>query len=120
VSDTLVLVLTGLLAVGTLGVTVRTLWRTARHPPTRQRALSQVLAGLAGTALLGVVLPAVLLEAVDPVLVWLPFAVLAVATAAVLGWRWPALERGPGRHPGLAITSGLLLVVLAVAAVAVT
>jgi hypothetical protein len=120
VSDTLVLVLIALLAVCTLGLTVGTLWRTARHTPTRQRALSQVLAGLAGTALLGVVLPAVLLEAVDPVLVWLPFAVLAVATAAVLGWRWPALKRGTGRHPGPAIASGLLLVVLAVAVVAVT
>jgi hypothetical protein len=66
------------------------------------------------------VLPAVLLGAVDAVLVWLPFAVLAVATAAVLGWRWPALERGLGRQLGPAISSGLLLVVLAVAAVAVS
>jgi hypothetical protein len=120
VSDMLVLVFTALLAAGVLGWTTWVIWRMARHTPTRQRALAQVLGGLAGTALLGVVLPAVLMGALDPFPVWLAFGVLAVTAAAVLGWRWLALEPDQGSRWRLVVTSCLLLVVLAAAGVAVT
>ena len=65
-SDTFVLVLTALLALGVLGWTLWGIWQIARHTPTRQRALSHVLGSTAGTSLLGVVLPAVLMGALDP------------------------------------------------------
>ena len=119
-SDILVLALTALLAVGVLGWTVCGTWHIARHTPARHRAVSQVLGSIAGTGLLGVVLPAVLMEALDPFPVWLGYAVLTVGSASVLAWRWPALEPVPGVHPSLVITSALLLVVLVVAGVAVT
>jgi hypothetical protein len=79
-----------------------------------------VLASLAGTTLLGVVLPAVLMGFLDPFPIWLGYAVLTIAAAAVLAWRWPALNSQKGIHPSLVITSCLLLVVLAMAGVAVT
>jgi hypothetical protein len=120
VSDDVVLVLTALLAVGVLGWTVWSSWHIARHTPTRQRALSQVLGSVAGTTLLGVVIPPELKGALDPFPLWLGYAVLTVTVATVLGWRWPALERGKGSHPSLVISSCLLLVVLAMAGVAVT
>jgi hypothetical protein len=66
VSDTFVLVLTALLALGVLGWTMWGIWQIARHTPTRQRALSHVLGSTAGTSLLGVALPAVLMGALDP------------------------------------------------------
>lgn len=119
-SDTSVLVLTALLAVGVLGSTAWSIWHIARHRPTHQRALTHVLGSIAGTALLGVVLPAVLMGALDPFPIWLSYAVLTAAAAAVLGWRWPALEPGKGSHPGLVITSCVTLAVLAMAGVAVT
>ncbi len=119
-SDTLVLVLTALLALGVLGSTMWGIWHIARHRPRRQPALSHVLGSIAGTALLGVVLPAVLMGAVDPFPIWLVYAVLTVAEAAVLGWRWPALVSQNTGRPSLVITSCVLLVVLAVAGVAVT
>ena len=75
---------------------------------------------IAGTALLGVVLPAVLMGALDPFPIWLIYAVLAVGAAAVLAWRWPALASGKGSHPSLVITSCVLLMVLTMAGVAVT
>jgi hypothetical protein len=115
-----VLVLTGLLAVGVLGWTVWSIWHIARHTPTRQRALTHVLGSIAGTTLLGVVLPAALKGALDPFPIWVVYAVLAVGAAIVLGSRWPALESGKGSHPGLVITSGVLLMVLTMAGVAVT
>lgn len=119
-SDTLVMVLTAIIALGTLGWAVWGIWHIARHTPTRQRALTHVLAIIAGTTLLGVVLPAALMGIVDPFLVWLVYATLAVGAAVVLGWRWPSLEPGHGKHPSLVITSCILLVVLAVAGFAVT
>ena len=118
--DTLVLVLNAVLALGVLGWTMWGIWHIARHTPTRQRALAHLLGSIAGTALLGVVLPAVLLGALDPFPIWLVYAVLTVGDAAVLGWRWPALESGNKRQPSLVITSCVLLVVLAVAGIAVT
>ena len=119
-SDTVVLVLTGVLAIGVPAWTVWGIWRNVRHTPTRQSALANVLGSMAGTALLGVVLPAVLLGALDPFPIWLVYATLTVAATTVLGWRWPALRSGKWRHPGLAITSCLLLAVLVTAGVAVT
>ena len=92
----------------------------ARHAPARQRALTHVLGIIAGTTLLGVVLPAALMGALDPFPLWLGYAVLAVGAAAVLGWRWSALAPGRGSHPSLVITSCVLLMVLAMAGVAVT
>jgi CDP-diglyceride synthetase len=120
VSDTAVLVLTALLAVGVLGWTVWTIWHIARRAPTRQRALTHVLGSMAGTALLGVVVPAALKGALDPFPIWLAYAAATAAAAAVLGWRWPALSSGNGRHPSLVITSLVLLLILAMAGVAVT
>jgi hypothetical protein len=120
VSDVLVLVLTALLAVGVPGWTVWSIWHIARHTPTRQRASTHVLGSIAGTALLGVVIPAALKGAFDPFPIWLIYAALTVTAAVVLGWRWPALASGKGSHPSLVITAGLLLAVLAMAAVAVT
>jgi len=120
VGDTLVLVLTAVLAIGVLGWTMWGIWHIARRTPRRQRALSHVLGSVAGTVLLGVVLPAVLMGALDPFLIWLVYAVLTVGNATVLGWRWPALRPGNKRQPSLVITSCVLLVVLAVASVAVT
>ena len=102
------------------GWTVWSIWHIARHTPTRQHALTHVLGIIAGTSLLGVVLPAVLIGALDPFPIWLGYAVLAVGAAAVLAWRWPALESGNGSHPSLVITSCVLLAVLAMAGVAVT
>jgi hypothetical protein len=119
-SDTVVLALTALLALGVLGWTLWSVWHITRHTPTRQRALSQVLASIAGTTLLGVVLPAVLMGALDPFPIWLVYAGLTVASAVLLAWRWPALDWRRGRHPGLLISSVVLLVVVATAAVAVT
>ena len=119
-SDIVVLVLTGLLLIGVLGWTVGIIWRIARHTPTRPRALTYVLASIAGTTLLGVVLPAILMRALDPFPIWLGYAVLTILAAAILAWRWPALESGHGSQPGLVITSCMLLVVLAMAGVAVT
>jgi hypothetical protein len=120
VSDTLVLVLTLLLGVGVPGWTVRSIWYIARHTPTRQRALTHVLGSIAGTTLLGVVIPAVLKGSLDPFPVWLGYAAVTAAAAAVLGWRWPALASGKDNQPSLVVTSCLLLVVLAMAGVAVT
>jgi hypothetical protein len=120
VADTLVLVLTALLALGVFGWTIWAIWRIARHTPTRQRALTHVLGITAGTMLLGVVLPAVLLGALDPFPVWLVDAVPAVVVTVVLAWRWLALPTGRGRQPGLVITSCVFLAVLAMASVAVT
>jgi hypothetical protein len=119
-SDILILALTALLALGVLLLTVWGSWHTARQTPTRQRALTQVLGAMAGTALLGVVLPAVLLGGLNPFPIWAGYAVLAAGATAVLAWRWPALEPGTGNHPGLLVISGALLVVLTVAGVAVT
>lgn len=119
-SDILVLAITALLALGVLGWGAWGIWHLARHTPTRQRALTHVLGIIAGTVLLGVVLPAALMGALDPFPVWLIYAVLAVGAAAVLGWRWPALESGEGSHPGLVITSCILFLVVAAAGVAVT
>lgn len=119
-SDTLVLVLTGLLALGVPGWTIWGIWHTARHTPTRQRALTTVLGSIAGTALLGVVLPAVLIGALDPFPIWLGYAVLTAGAAAVLAWRWWRLEPERGVRPSLVITSCVLLVVMAAAGSAVT
>lgn len=119
-SDTVVLALTALLALGVLGWTAWGVWYVVRRTPTRQRGLTHVLASLAGTTLLGVVLPAVLMGLLDPFPIWLGYAVLTIAAAAVLAWRWPALNSQKGSHPSLVITSCLLLVVLAIAGVAVT
>jgi hypothetical protein len=120
VSDTLVLVLTALLVVGVLGWTAWGIWHIARHAPTRQRALTHVFGIIAGTALLGVVLPAALKGALDPFPLWLIYAVPAVGAATVLGWRWPAMASGKGSHPSLVITSSVLLAVLVLAGTAVT
>jgi predicted tellurium resistance membrane protein TerC len=120
VSDPLVLVLTGLLAVGVLGWAPWCIWHIAQRSPTRQRALTHVLGITAGTTLLGVVVPAVLKGALDPFPIWLVYAVPTVAAATALGWRWHALPPARGSHTGLAITSGVLLVVLVLASVAVT
>jgi hypothetical protein len=120
VSDTLVLVLTALLAVGVLGWTVWSIWHIARHTPTRHRALTHVLGSIAGTTLLGVVIPAAVKRALDPFPIWVVYAGLAAGAAIALGWRWPALKSGTGSHPSLVITSCVLLAVLAMAGVAVT
>ena len=119
-SDVLVLMLTALLAVGVLGWTVWSIWHIARHTPTRQRALTHVLGSIAGTTLLGVAIPAALKGAFDPFTIWLVYTALTVTATAVLGWRWPMLPPGKGSHRRLVITAGLLLAVLAMAAIAVT
>ena len=119
-SNNVVLALTALLALGVLGWAVWSIWHIARRTPTRQHALSHVLGIIAGTSLLGVVLLAVLIGALDPFPIWLGYTVLAVRAATVLAWRWPALEPGTGSHPSPMITSCVLLAVLALAGVAVT
>ncbi|MCU1472115.1 hypothetical protein [Amnibacterium sp.] len=119
-TDIVVMALTGLLALGLLGWTVWSIWHVAHHTPPRHRALTHVLGILAGTVELGVALPAVLMGAVDPFPVWLVFAVLAVAATVALVWRWPALKPGKWGRPGLMIASGVLLIVLATAGIAVT
>jgi hypothetical protein len=120
VSDDLVLALTALLAVGVPGWTFWSIWHIARHAPTRERALTHVVGSVAGTALLGVVIPAALKGAFDPFPIWLVYAAITVTATTVLAWRWPALAPGRGRHPSLVITAGLLLAVMAMAAAAVT
>jgi hypothetical protein len=82
--------------------------------------LTHALGSIAGTTLLGVVLPAVLKGGLDPFPIWVVYAVLTVGATAVLAWRWPALPPGKGSHPSLVITSGVLLAVLAMAGIAVT
>lgn len=119
-SDTVVLVLTSVIALGVLGWAVWGIWHIARHTPTRQHALTHVLGVIAGTVLLGVILPAGLMGIVDPFPIWLIYAVLAVCAAVVLAWRWLSLESGKGRQPGLVTMSGILLAVLAMASFAVT
>lgn len=119
-SDTLVMVLTAAIALGTLGWAVWGIWHIARHTPTRQRALTHVLGVIAGTTLLGLILPAGLMGMLDSFPIWLVWAVLAVGAAVVLGWRWSSLEPGRGKHPSLVITSCVLLVVLVTAGFAVT
>lgn len=120
VSDTVVLALTALLALEVPAWTVRGIWHLARHTTTRQRALSNVLGSIAGTTMLGVVLPSVLLGALNPFPIWLGYTALTVAAAVTLGWRWPALRPGRGIHPSLVITTCLLLGVLATAGIAAT
>ncbi len=119
-SDTLVMAITGLLALGVPVWTLWGIWRNARHTPTRQAALANVLGSFAGTALLGVILPAALMGALDPFPVWLIYAVLTAVAATVLAWRWPILRPGKWSHPGLLITACLLLALLVMAGVAVT
>ncbi|RAX47769.1 hypothetical protein DQ353_18525 [Arthrobacter sp. AQ5-05] len=119
-SDTLVLVVTGLIALGVPLWTAWGMWRSIRHTPTRQGALANVLGSVAGTALLGVVLPAVLLGALDPFPIWLAYAALTVAAATVLAWHWPALRSGKWSQPSLVNATCLLLVVFATAGFAVT
>ena len=119
-SDIVVMVITGLLALGVPVLAVWGIWRNARHTPTRQRALANVLGSIAGTVVLGAVLPAALLGALDPFPIWLVYAGFAVAGAMVLAWRWPALRSGKWNSPSLVISSFLLLVVLVMAGIAVT
>ncbi|MBB1510801.1 hypothetical protein [Tessaracoccus sp. MC1756] len=119
-SDTLVMVLSAVLAIGVLAGSLWTIWRVTRRTPTRNTALSQVLCCVAGTALLGVVLPAVLKGIMDPVPVWTVYVVLTAVGAVLLTWRWDALARGRKGLPGLLISSASLAVVLAVAGLAVT
>jgi ABC-type nitrate/sulfonate/bicarbonate transport system permease component len=119
-SDTLVLVLTSLLAVGVPVATLWSTWHVVRHTPKRQQALAHLLGCLAGTVLLGVVFPAALKGMLDPFTLWIPYAVLTAAAATLLGWRWLVLPPGRGRQGRLLITSGLLLAALAMAGVAVT
>lgn len=119
-SDALVLAVTALLALGVPGWGLWAIWHISRHTPTRQRALTHVLGIIAGTVLLGVILPAGLMGILDPFPIWLGYAVLTAGAATVLGWRWPALDSGKGSHPSLVITSCMLLLVLAMAGVAVT
>lgn len=71
-----------------------------------------MLGRITGTALFGVVLPAVLQGALDPNPIWLGYAVLTAGSAVVFGWRWPALESANGIPPCLVVTSCLLLGVL--------
>jgi hypothetical protein len=120
VSDALVIVLTAVLALGVLGWAIWAIWHIARHHPTRQRALSHVLGIMAGTIQLGVVLPAVLMRILDPFPIWLVYGALAVCATTVLAWRWHELEPGKWGRPGLLITTGVLLAVLAMAGIAVT
>ena len=119
-SDIVVLVVTGLLALGVPVWTVWGIWRNARHTPTRQGDLANVLGSITGTALLGVILPAALMGALDPFPIWLVYAALTITAVTVLAWRWPALRPGKWNHPGLVIASCLLLVVLVMAGFAVT
>jgi CDP-diglyceride synthetase len=120
VSDTVVLIITALLLLGVLGCTIWGTWHISRSTPRRQHALSIVLGSTAGTALLGVVLPAVLMGAVDPFPIWLLYATLTVAAATTLGWRWQALPSEKRTKPALVATSSLLLIIITTAAVAVT
>lgn len=119
-SDTVVMVLTAVLFVGNLGWTLWVLWCITRRSPRRQQALTYVLSSIAGTVLLGVVLPAALMGALDPFPVWAVFAGLSATSATVLAWRWPTLPAARWRRPGLVISSCVLLAVLATAGVAVT
>jgi hypothetical protein len=120
VNDALVLVLTALLALGALGWILWGVWRLARRTPTRQQASTHVLGSVAGTTLLGVVLPAASKGAFDAFPVWLVYAALTVAVAALLGWRWPAMPSGKRGQPAVVVTACLTLVVLGLAGVAVT
>lgn len=119
-SDTFVMVLTAVIALGTLGWALWGIWHIARHRPTRQRGVTHVVGITTGTTLLGVVLPAALMGIIDPLIVWIVYAVLTVAAAVVLGWRWSALASGKGKHPSLVIASCFLLAVLVMAGFAVT
>lgn len=119
-SDTIVLVMTALLALGTLGGTLWSIWRIARHTPSRERAMAKVLGSMAGTALLGVILPAMLKGMLDPFPIWLVYAILTAGSASVLMWRWEKLEPERGDMPRLVITALALVSVLAMAGVAVT
>lgn len=119
-SDTVVMVLTAVLFVGNLGWTLWVLWCLTRRRPPRQQALAYVLSSIAGTVLLGVVLPAALMGALDPFPVWAVFAGLSVTAATALAWRWPTLPAGRWSRPDLVISSSVLMVVLATAGVAVT
>jgi hypothetical protein len=120
VTDIVILALTALLALGLLGWMIWAIWHIARRRPTRPRALTHTLGILAVTVELGVVLPRGLMWTVDPFPIWLIYAVLAVAVTAVLAWRWTALKPAKWRSPGLMITSGVLVLVLAMAGIAVT
>ena len=70
-----------------------------RRTPSRQQAPTHVLGSVAGTTLLGVVLPVASKGAIDAFPVWLVYAALTVAMAALLGWRWPALPSGQRGRP---------------------
>lgn len=119
-SDSVVMIITGLLALGVPVWTLWGIWRNVRRTPTRQGALANVLGSIAGTVVLGVVLPAALLGMLDPFPVWLVFAMPTTGAATVLGWRWQALRPGNWSNPGFLACSLVLLAALAMAAVAVT
>ncbi len=119
-SDTVVMALTAALAFATVGGTGWGIWRITRRRPTRQRALSYVLLSLAGTALIGVVLPPILKGIMDPFPVWLVSAALTSTAAGALGWRWRLLQRQQSEMPRIVAVSLVLLLVLAMAGVAVT
>lgn len=119
-TDTVVLVLTGFLAVVVLTWEVWGIWYITRRTPTRQRALANVVGIITGTTLLGLVLPALLMGMIDPFPVWLVYGVLAVTSASVLAWRWDALVPSNRIHASTLAAAALLVLVLTTAAFAVT
>lgn len=119
-SDTVVMVLSAVIALAVLGGGVWGIWHIARRTPTRQRALTHVLIITVGVLLLGVVLPAGLMGILDPFPIWLVYVALVAGNATMLGWRWRVLESGQGHHPGLIATACVLLVVFIMAGFAVT
>lgn len=120
-SDLMVLIVAAVLALGVPILGVVTIWRIARRPVARHRALTLVLGVCAGMVLLGVILPPTLMAfALDPFVVWVPYALLAVACAAVLGWRWPVLPEGRGGPASVLVSAGVLLAVMIMAGAAVT
>lgn len=120
-SDLAVLIVVGVLALGVPILGLVAIWQAVRRRGTRQRALTLVLALCAGVIVLGVVLPPTLMVlGLDPFRVWMPYAVLGVVCAIVLGWRWPTLPVVSGRHAGVVVSAGALVAVIIMAGVAVT
>lgn len=98
-SDTVVMVLSAVIALAVLGGGVWGIWHIARRTPTRQRALTHVLIITVGVLLLGVVLPAGLMGILDPFPIWLVYVALVAGNAPCSGGAGGSWNPGRGITP---------------------
>lgn len=119
-NDIVALALTSVLAIGVLVWALWVIWQLARNRKGTLSTAAHVLGVITGTVALGVVLPPTLMGILDPFLVWLVYAILAVTAATLLGWRWFDLELAKGRLSALAVSAAVFIAVMVMALIAAT